>query len=290
MSGSTPTGPSPDGHADDLVSALLDGELDAGTATWVEAHLAECGPCRDAAAQARDARAWLRDLPAEDGSAAVHRVLARHRAVIRTGAAFVATAAVVIAALGLTSAVVHPEVVPAVEQLIAAHERAIDADAAAAGVTGAVLPSTDGEMVGMRRVEDVGRPYSAPTALLDRSSRRGQARLVRHAVFDGRDLTLVLYRSGWAEVSVFEQPGRLQWDQLGSGRLEMVGTRQVWLREGTPVVAVTEVGHVVVTIVSEDHEAVRMVAGELPEEHRGSTLDRLHDACVRFTRAFAAGG
>ena len=35
-----------DGHAGDLVSARLDGELDATTAAWVDAHLAACEPCQ----------------------------------------------------------------------------------------------------------------------------------------------------------------------------------------------------------------------------------------------------
>ena len=285
----SPSDPSGRTHADDLISAHLDGELDDATARWVEDHLGACAGCRQAAEEAALARSWVRGLPDVDGSPAVQRFLARHRAVIRTGAAFVGAAAVALAALALTSAVLHPDVLPPVDLLTDTHRVA-----ARAGTTGedmrAALDEAGAEMAGMRPVAGVGRPYSAPPALLGQTRAGGLSRLQRHMVLDGDDLTLVVYRDGGAAVSVFEQPGRLEWDRLRGGDVESIGERRVWVRRGSPVVMVTEVGDVVVTVVSEDPAAATTALGGLPEERRGSTMDRLHDACIRFTQTFAAGG
>lgn len=266
-------------HADDLVSAHLDGELDRETSDWVEAHLDRCNDCAAVAAEARDARALVRQLPPVDGAHVVGRFVARHRAVVRTGTAFVGAAAVVLGALGLTSAVLHPEVVPDVDALAAVHLAASGDDGA--GSAG----SAEAGALGMREVDGVGRVYAAPPAMLG-----SHARLSRHAVYDGDDLVFVEYRDGVAVVSVFEQPGRVEWDALSGGSMRRVGGRTVWVRDGGPVVMVTEVGDLVVTVVAEDDAVATTAVEGLPEARRSSTMDRLHDACVRFTETFALGG
>ncbi len=50
-------------HLADLLSALLDGELDAAGRRTAGAHLADCEPCRLELARVGSARAVLRGLP-----------------------------------------------------------------------------------------------------------------------------------------------------------------------------------------------------------------------------------
>lgn len=260
--------PPADGHAGDLLSAHLDDELDPDTDRWVVAHLAACATCRRAADELATARAWIRSLPPVDGTPVVDGFLARHRALIRTGSMFVAVAAVVLAALAATSSVVHPELVPDVEQMAAAHE-------AAAHET----------MADMRRVAEARSGYAAPPAMIGSA-----ASLSRRAVYDGHDLTTVVYADDQHSVSVYQQPGRLDWDELPPGDQTWVGDRPVWLREGSPFVVVTEVGHLVITVVSDDRAAALTAVGGMPEQRRTATWQRLHDACQRVTQVFAFGG
>lgn len=262
-----PTVP-PDGHADDLLSAHLDDELDDGTRAWVDGHLGTCPECRAAASALREARSAVRSLPEVDARPVVEGLLARHRRLIRTGAGFVGTASVVLAALGLTAAVSRPQVVPDVAALSAAHVAAAHA-----------------ELGGMRAVDDAGRTYAAPEGLAG-----GDSELTRDAVYDGSDLTALVYRDGRVAVSVYEQPGVVGWDGLPPGERGVVGGRTVWMGEGSPTVAVTELGDLVVTVVSEDRDAALAAVAALPERHRSSLWDRLHDTCQRFTQVFALGG
>ncbi len=278
----------PDGHAGDLVSAHLDGELDPETDAWVREHLAVCDRCRALADEAAVARSWVRALPVVDASPMVEGLLARHRTLIRVGVAFVGVAAVVLGSLALTSAVIRPQVVPEVDALVAAHVAATAAATGASTASGSDpwrMASLHG-MEGAHRVDAVSRPYSAPPAMIG-----NRARLSRRLVYDGRDLTLVVYSDGTRTVSVFQQPGRLDWSGLPPGHLEQVGSRTVWDRPGdSPTVMVTEVGHLVVTVIAPDrNEAITVVDG-LAATHRGSVWDHVHDACSRFTEVFAIDG
>jgi hypothetical protein len=275
-------------HAGDLVSAHLDGELDPATDAWVRAHLDGCASCRTAAAEARTAKEWLRSLPAIDATPLVSSLLDRHRAIIRTGAAFVSAAAVVLGALALTSAVLRPDVVPDVDALASAHDTALSGPDRAAGVAGrveAAMVSAGMDQTGLDRVDRVGRPYAAPPAMIG-----NRASLSRQGVFDGEDLTVVVYGDGETAVSVYQQPGRLDWDRLPTGTIEAVADRRVWVREADPTVMITEVGDLVITVVSDDRAAMRTVVDGLPERRRNTTWHRLHDASARFVEVFVLAG
>ena len=267
------------GHAGDLVSARLDGELDPETTQWVDEHLAGCEPCRAAADEAGLARRWVRSLPSIDGTEVVSGFLGRHRSMIRTGTTFVGVAAVALGAIAMSSAVLYPEVVPEIDALVDAHLAAHDAPAERH--TAIAASGADG-LSGVREVQTVAGYYAAPAAVLG-----NRARLSRRAMFDGDDVTVVVYGDGRSSVSVFEQPGRLEWDELPDGAIRRIGERQVWERRGSPAVLVAEVGGLVVTVVSDDRAAMTTVVDALPEKRRGSTWDRLHDACARFTATFA---
>ncbi|MGK2930931.1 MAG: zf-HC2 domain-containing protein [Acidimicrobiales bacterium] len=271
-----------DGHVGDLVSARLDGELRPETAAWVDSHLRECAACRDLAQATEAARAWVRSLPEVDGSVVVERFLARHRTAVRAGAAFVGVAAGVLGALALSAAVLRTDLVPEVDALVAAH---LSSDV---GATGGDLEA----MEGIRHVRSLGRPYSAPAAVIG-----NRVSLSRRSMLDGDDLAVVIYGDGDVFVSVFQQPGRIEWSALPAGTTQRVGRRLVWVpaevpheRGGGPVVMVSEVGGVVVTVVGDDLAGATTVMDGLPESSRGSAWDRVHDACVRFTEVFAIGG
>lgn len=270
------TAPPGDGHAGDLVSAHLDGELAPDVAAWVDDHLERCAPCRDAAADAGHVRRRIRELPPVDGAPVIAGFLARHRAVIRTGVAFVCLAALGLGALAATSAVLSSPVVPPVELLADIH-RLAGSDAPGA--------SSADPMAGMQRVDGVGAPYAAPQNLPGHDGP-----LSRRAVYDGDDLTLVVYGDGRAAISVFEQPGHLEWDRLPAGRVVTVDDREVWLGGEAGATAITEVGDVVVTVVSDDPALLTAAVEGLPAMRRDSTWDRIHDACARLTRAFAGQG
>lgn len=255
----------PDGHPDDLLSAHVDGELDAATDAWVVEHLASCAPCRRAADELAEARSLLRALPAVDASPVIEGFLARHRRAIRLGAGFVAAASLVLVALGLTAATDRRTFAPDVAALAASHQA-----------------GTQEDMAGM---EASTRAYVAPPGLIGSA-----VSLSRHEIWDGTDLAAVVYRDGGIDLSVFQQPGRLDWDRLPPGDVSPVGDGAVWFGPGAPVVAVTQRGDLVVTVVSADRAAVLTAVAGLPEWRRRATWDRVHDACQRLVRVFALEG
>ena len=53
-------------HLGDLVSALLDGELDRAQAASARAHLEGCAQCRAELSAVGAARSWVRALPPVD--------------------------------------------------------------------------------------------------------------------------------------------------------------------------------------------------------------------------------
>lgn len=267
-----------DGHAGDLVSAYLDGELDEATATWVLAHLEVCAGCRRSADEAREARQWVRSLPAVDAGPVVEGFLARHRAIVRTGTAFVGLAAVALGALALTSAALRPDVVPDVDAVVRAHLAATGATTSAGADAGGRMH----EVAGVHAAERVEGHYAVPATVFGDGFE-----LPRRAMYGGRDLTVAVYGDGPSSVSVFQQPGALEWESLPRGAIEVVGRRTVWVRDGSPAVMVTEVGDLVVTAVSDDRTALTTVVEGLPRKERSSTWARLHDACLRFTRTFS---
>lgn len=270
MSGDRPPGIPPDGHPGDLLSAHLDGELDAELSRWVVGHLDGCAECRQAADDVARARALVRDLPSVVPTPVVERIVARRHALVRRGGVFVAAAAIVLSASALSSAVRHRTVVPAVDEMVARHD------------AGHRSP-----LNGMEETDSAGRIYTAPAALA-----RDDVRLSRQSVYDGPDVLAVVYdnEGPGSAVSVFEQPGRVEWDELPAGGRASIGDRAVWRRSGTPTVIVAEVGHLVVTVVADDEEVAEAVVEALPSIERRSTWDRLHDACQRVTEVFALGG
>lgn len=261
----TGTGPG-ERHPDEELSALADGELDPATEAWVAEHLAGCARCRQTSVELAEARSMLRGLPPVDAGPVIEGFLARHRRIVRIGAGFVAVAGVVLAVIGFTLATEHQRLVPDVDALAAGH-----------------VEQAHGEMADME--PRVRSAYVAPPGLIGTA-----VQLSRQEVWDGTDLAAVVYRDGPVDVSVYQQPGRLDWDGLPSGEVVMVGDRAAWFGTGSPVVAVTQRGDLVVTVVSADRPAVLTAVAGMPEWRRRSTWDRVHDACQRLVRVFALEG
>lgn len=258
--------PGPDGHPDEELSALVDGELDPVTEAWVAEHLHRCAACRQATDELAQARSVLRDLPPVDATPVVEGFLARHRRMVRLGAGFVVVAGLVLAAIGATAATEHPRLVPDLAALTAGH-----------------VGQAHGEMAGMER--RARSAYAAPPGLIGSA-----VHLSRQEVWDGTDLAAVVYRDGAVDVSVYQQPGSLDWSGLPPGEVATVGDHAVWFGAGHPVVAVTQRGDLVVTVVSDERPAVLTAVAGMPEWRRGATWDRVHDACQRLVRVFALEG
>ncbi len=292
--------PPASGHAEDLLSAHLDGELDGDAEAWVRAHLEACGECADAATRLLEARSLLRRLPSVDATAVVEGYLGRHRRLVRGAAAFVALACLLLGVLGARAAVHRRDVLPDVAALVRAHDEAEartlagallpvgpEADLDPSGALGREPLGVAGDsMEPMATGEELDAPYAAPAGLIGSA-----VRLSRTAVFDGPDLTAVVYRDGDVVVSVFEQPGRVDLGRLGDGELVEVAGVDAWLASGTPrTVVVTQRGDLVVTVVSDDRAAALTAVGGMPALRRRSTVDRLHDAAQRVVQVFALDG
>lgn len=257
-----------DGHAGDLVSARLDGELDEATAAWVDEHLDSCVACAEVAGAVGVAREWMRSAPAVDASPVVGSVIARRRRMIGNGLVFVGLVLFVLGLLAITSSVTHPTVAPDVDAFVAAHER-----------------SSHAESGDMRPVDDVPSIYATPVVLGAMPSP-----LERRAVYDGMDLTVAVYEDDAERVTVYQQPGRLDWESLPSGDRVQVAGRPAWVREGQPVVVVAEVGDLTVTLVADDVAQAERAVADLGAPTRTSTLDRVHDSCQRLLEVFALAG
>lgn len=255
-----------DGHPDDELSAHVDGELDPATEAWVVEHLEGCAGCRRATEELAQARSFLRGLPPVDATPVIEGFLARHRHVVRLGAGFVVVAGLVLSVVGLTVATEHRRLVPDLVALTAGH-----------------VEQAHGEMGGMER--RARSAYAAPPGLIGSA-----VQLSRQEVWDGTDLAAVVYRDGDVDVSVYQQPGRLDWAALPPGEVAVVGDRAVWFGAGRPVVAVTQRGDLVVTVVSSDRPAVLTAVAGMPDWRRRATWDRVHDACQRLVRVFAFEG
>jgi anti-sigma factor RsiW len=112
-----------DGHAGDLLSALLDGELDAATESRVRAHVEGCATCAAELHTVTAARIWVRDLPPVDPPFGFYeRMFRRARRWGRGAVAGIAAGAAAAVAV-VTLAVPAPErpVTPSVGRMVDAH-------------------------------------------------------------------------------------------------------------------------------------------------------------------------
>lgn len=278
---------SADGHAAELLSALLDGELAPAEADAVRAHAVACADCAAELAAVRDARAAVRSLPAveppagffegllagglpaEEGErpepARVVRLEGRRAAVVNAAAAVAASVLLVLAYGGNQAQAVAPRV----DGVVQRHASVISAGfGGGAGVSG-----------------DLPSPFVAPAELAGYQLQRTMR----------TDTGLhLLYAKGRYALTVFEQEGELDLGDLAyQGERMRVDGDDGWRWAGDPEgrVVVLERGDLVVTLVGEESGAAVLAAAEaLPGSRHLPLATRLRRACGEALQSLSPAG
>jgi anti-sigma factor RsiW len=274
-----------EGHLGDRLSALLDGELRPDEVAAARAHLAGCATCAAELEAVDAARDVVRSMPLVepppgflDGLVPplppVVPLRRRNRSAVLSAVASVAASLVVLAmGAGSVQSLFEPSVPGAVDDHVAT--------AAALDLGGPSLRETESPVTteAPRAVEELPAPYRAPLEL------DGGYRLVE-AFGRGQVVHLVYERDGGRHaLSVFEAPGRVDWDAVPDGgeRLEEAGVT-AWI--GDPPgpgghVVVLELDGLAATVVGDEGaDEVLAAALSLPEPRELSMLQKLRQACA----------
>lgn len=297
-------------HAGDLLSALLDGELDDAMAQAVRQHVAACHVCAVELEVVRRGRLALRSLPGLSPPAGfIEAVVAaaadehqppvvdldayrrRRTGLLNVAASVAASVALLLVGSGwLEASSLAPELAGAVEDHAAT--------ASALALTGSmeadggpdplapdrpVTPSTESP----RPSDRIPSPYRAP-AVLD-----GGYRLVQ--AFAHRGGLHVVYAKGRYALSVFESMGRVDFDALPAGGRRLgVGGEDGWRLESSGVdgrIVVFELEGLAVTVTGDEPgDAVLEAAGSLPGPRPLSILQRLRQACGDVLEGLSLAG
>lgn len=281
-----------DGDPSDLLSAYLDDELAADERVFVDEALEASPLLRRELDELRATQAMLRALPlVEPGSGPLHPIadgaipdedavaatgadaravdapvvsLDRHRR-RRTfvGAALGAVAAALLVVAGVGATLDPMPIAPSVEEFASVHM----------GTSGTIGAFDDMD----------GDTMDDPAVLADLGDG-----LDRMAVYARDDLVHTVYSDGINEVSVFHEPGVVDWESLpADGDMIVDGPVKTWtgMRDET-VVAITERGDLMVVVVADAEmgtdaakdkamQAVEMVP---PVSVERGLWDRLGDA------------
>ncbi len=230
-------------HPDpELLTAFVDGELDADDLAEVAAHVQVCAPCAAVVADERTTVSILRSLAAAEPPAGfLDRVAQRG---------------------------------PAPRSQVRHHTRFAVANIAAAaavwiGVVGVVRLTTGGEPVRPALAELVDAHTANSFSGLDRISVRstdavpssldGGYRLIDTRVVDGR--RQAVYTDGREWLSMFVEPGRLDTNALPADAHALEGGPGWAMRIGTDEVVVVQRGDTVVVLVGAGSETVMTAAG-----------------------------
>lgn len=239
---------------EDLLSAYLDGELTADERAELEQALAASPKLRGELHSLDRTRTLLRRLPEVEPRRPISppRTRAKPSAarVRRLGVAVVGVAAIWLVILGVGIGLGSLPVVPDVDQLALQH-------AAASG------PSESTDM-GFRAMT-IEQMADDPAILDDIGPG-----MEREAIFQLDDVVQVRYSDGLHTISVFHQPGEVDWDAMPeSGEMEMMDLGPVWSTTmGDVDVLVAERGDLIVTVVADgdmDHEMSMMATKMVPE-------------------------
>ena len=291
-----------DAHLGDLVSALLDGELVGSEADLARAHIAACPICQAELQHVGAARDALRSLPHLDPppdflDRVVHAVASQYivrRAIRRRWAAanvalsVAASVALLVVGVGGARPLSHA---PAVSEVGRSHEAVMSVLDASSS-----RPRNLAEGAGTEGRERIGgEELLAPERLaapFDAEPRLGGGyELV--AVLEGELGVHLLYASGRRGLSVFQQPGRVDWDALpDAGERTEIGGRPAWAAS-TPVgeVIVMEHDDLVQVVVGEGGErAVLAAAEDLPGARSLSLVQRLRRSCEGVLEDFSLLG
>lgn len=271
-------------HPEELLSALLDGELGPEEAETVHAHVLGCGACANELDDVRHVRSSVRSLAAvqppagflealleDDEDQRPTNVVSRRarRAALANAAAAVAAGLLILAGVGESrAAAVSPDVSGSVER----HAATISAVTAGLGGPSPILaPDEVTPTTEPSRSMSVPDPYIAPPTL-------GRYRLVQ--AFDARQGVHLLYENGPYALSVFEAKGNLDAGELPPHMTRIgVGRGDVWRWDGGTAagrVLIFERGGVVFTLVGDESRAAVMTAArDLPGGRNASLATRM---------------
>ncbi|MBK9179533.1 MAG: zf-HC2 domain-containing protein [Acidimicrobiales bacterium] len=267
-----------DAHPGDELSALLDGELTADRAVEVRQHLEACPSCRAELAHVEGARSVVRALAMVEPPEGLFDRLTRGRARLTrsvrgwgVAANLVATAAAWLLVLAVTSGVTPLSAQPPVSRFVDEH--------AAAGLP---LPTGSPPEPAAPPAEAGGR-FRVPVRL--------GGHVLGSASVDG-DLLQARYTDGLTVVSLFEQPGRLDWSTLPPGQRVSVDGHDSWVaRVGQSFVVITERGDLTLALVGPGPaERLLALVPALPEPPPPSLGDRLRAVGHDLVDTFSFGG
>jgi len=257
-------------HLGDLLSALVDGELTTEEQTAARTHLDGCADCRDELAATEATAALVRGLPPVDPRFGFYERMLRGRRFSpdRRGQRIGLTVATVAAAVALFVAVggdlAGTSVAPAVDDMVEVHEAGLG-------------PATGFEAMG----DDEASADELPAELA--------AGFERDALFERDDVLAVAYRAGGETITVFEQDGGLEPDELEPAMDPMDDDSWAMDHHGLHVVVVDR-GRAVYTVVGDPPMSVLMaVAGDLPTAPSPSLLERAREAGTEVVWTFGLG-
>ena len=219
----------------ELLNAYLDGELAPDERTQVERELAESVELRRELAELDATRSLLRALPQVEPSRPMQRPAAvpvPSRRPRRLGTVVAAVAAIWVFVLGIGVSLGSLPIVPEVEQLALQHAAAEEGD------------MTMGfEPMDMKKMMD-----DDPAVVPDIGHGMGL-----DSVYQADELVQARYSDGEHAVSIFHEPGEVDWDDMpASGEVEMMGDTPIWRSSMNGVtVLVVERGDLVVTVVAD---------------------------------------
>jgi hypothetical protein len=255
------SGDHPDEHPDEHLHLLAGDGVDAQPGppdldlAALRAHVAGCPRCRAVVDDERTVRAALGDLPAVEVPRAFFTGLIRrrHRQALALCAGGLTGALLIWAVVAGGESGVVGDVDPEIDRLRARHlEATVESAGFAAMIDGEAMPA----------------PYRSPRLLAGRFER-----IDRFHRPDG--VVQVTYTDGDAVLSLFEQAGRLDPDDLPGDMEPMAVGDDGWELAGPPVrVVVVRRGDLVYTLVGDAAMAtMRAAVADLPAE-RSLSLDR----------------
>ncbi len=310
-------------HPGDLLSALLDGELEASERDLVKEHLSVCSPCASELDEIRASRRAVRLLPGiEPPALFIHHLIdfarvsdettdeaneiavvnldsARRR--LRNGRLPVVNAAAAVAIVVLVALIATrpnsntPTQVPIASQQHASAVAALVSSGAMRKDTAPFAMPNESPAVVMPTpttsptidVENLPEPFNASETLA------GGYELVE--VFDLSEGIHLMYQKDGFVLSIFEEIGRLDQSLLPDGPTKIkLGDDYAWLWGGPVIqgrVVVTEHHGVVVTAVGDEPgEAVLEAVRSLPNPQSPSNLRRLRSLADRVLESLHLAG
>jgi hypothetical protein len=260
----------------ELFDAYLDDELTPDERAAVEELLRRSAAARAEVEGIQRVRDLVRGLPAvEPPFGFFERMELPRKRGPRSRAGVAASlvgaaAAVMMIIVGLTPG----RVAPPIDDFVERHHAMLVSDPASLDVGDGYDPMSDD------RMDDTPRPFAAPEGL--------PAGYRRQAVYTKPEVWHVVYSDGRNMVSVFQQPGLVDWDSMPEdGDRMMMGDDKVWVAGDDRRLVVLERSGLVVTVVGRvPKEDALLVAGSMPEPPAPTVTERIADGCRELTSTF----